>query len=312
MKNFLCLFAAFVLMLASCSKDDDNYNSRNRSSTDYVVSDPIQPVEDYPVMPIYSISPKAITYRMLKDDYDNFGYRTGDSYHYQVNMFNYNGNKIEDVICNYNIDGSNKNYLIKVVFTYSGNLIIKAESYLSDKLFGTTIYSYENEKIKQQVLTLAKDNLDFNSKIVYTYNDDGTVSYNKYMNDGKKAVMEKVVLTILNGNIIKKVLTRDTGSLIICDYKYDIKNNVFKNVLGINLIALGDLSIGADPLMLHNDFGISEFGTNNIIEKTTTVKYLDETISVKKEVFDLEYNNNGFPKKKHFNNYKFDQLLFNY
>jgi len=295
-EKIYCFFAAFLsLLILSCS--DDNLRTHNF---------PNQPNDER------STLPQNITYKMLKDDYDDYGYRTGNSYHYQVNTFTYRGNKIETITCNYLIDGANKNYRIKVIFTYEGNLITKAESYLSDRLLGTTFYSYENNRLKQQILVLSKNNTEFNTKIIYSYHEDGLVAYDKFWFDGEKALTEKALLTIVNGNIIKKVLTRDTGSTIIYDYKYDNEDNPFKNVLGLNLIAFGDLSIGVDPDMLHEDFGISEFGTNNIIEKKTTVKYEDQIISINREIFDLEYYNQGFPKKKYINNVELDELLFVY
>jgi hypothetical protein len=297
MREKLYYFLATFLSVLILSCSDDNLRTHNY---------PNQPVDDRYILP------QNVTYKMLKDDYDDYGYRIGNSYHYQVNTFTYKANKIETITCNYLMDGTNKNYMIKVIFAYEGNLITKAESYLSDKLLGTTFYSYENNKLKQQVLMWSKNNTKFNTKIVYSYNDNGTVSYDKFWFDGEKAHTEKALLTIINGNIIKKVLIRDTSSEIIYDYKYDNEDNPFKNVLGLNLIAFGDLTIGVDPDMLHEDFGISEFGTNNVIEKKTTVKYDDEIISINKEIYDLEFNIDGFPKKKHFNNKELDQLFFVY
>ncbi|MBL0735353.1 hypothetical protein JI750_00515 [Flavobacterium sp. GN10] len=258
-------------------------------------------------LPTQSDLPKAISYKMGTYEYNN-GDMVNIGFYDQVNTFNLNGNKILSISCPYGAD------VMKTVFTYTGNLITKAEGFTFNNLSGRTLYTYENGKLKTLTyLSIHNGLADPVFKLVYAHNTDGTISYKTFRGGSQEAEDGIVVLSFKNGNLVKKYTEYTVAPFYnyTYEYKYDNKNNPLKNILGLSLIALeGTLLFGHD--MAHGDFGITDFGSNNVVEKITTIASAPNDISVYKEYLNYVYNVNGFPLNKTSTDDAQDDVTFTY
>jgi hypothetical protein len=167
---------------------------------------------------------------------------------------NYNGNKIAEVI-----DKDSKS-----IYTYTGDLITKVETYEGTTLTYQVIYSYLNDKLKTITSTYSYVDTNgainvFRNKTVYTYNTDGTVLEERYTIDNATGAETKknntTVYTYANGNLTKTVetststfmttdvdgnpVTNTTVNKNIDTYEYDNKYNPLKNILGFSKILSG-------------------------------------------------------------------------
>lgn len=251
MKKILYSFAFLLLILTSCSSED-------KSTT---------PSENV------SILPKTISFI-----YPSVFLGTNSK-----STYTYNGNKVLNRVS----DGS------KTIFTYDGNSITKQEQFNVDKQGKETknvevAYQYENGKLKTRVfredISDKYPNGQYISRTIYTYNQDGTISYIVYSIDSITQVETKEStgkLTYLNGNLIKSEIKKSSNSFSdeIRVYEYDARKNPLKNVLGFSLLL--------DE--------ISDFGNNNVIRITQTgngssnpAVYLTTYI----------YNDNGYPTRQ--------------
>jgi hypothetical protein len=210
MKKLLYLFTASLLVLTSCSSDDDNSTA--------------VPTEDI------SILPKTISYI-----YPSSFLGTNSK---SINT--YSGNKILNII----------DETSKTIFTYDGSIITKQEEFSLDEKGKETksrevAYAYENGKLKTRIyktgISEANPNGVYITKTVYTHNQDGTISYIVYGIDSKTQVETKQGtgnLTYKDGNLIKSEVN-NTGNSFgngIRVYEYDAKKNPLKNVLGFSLL----------------------------------------------------------------------------
>ncbi|MEO8254694.1 MAG: hypothetical protein ABI554_09965 [Flavobacterium sp.] len=146
-----------------------------------------------------------------------------------INKITYNGNKI---VSQNNTDGFIINY------TYTGDFITKIEAFDDEqKPYFTHEYTYVNGKIDTSIYYSYSDDSS-TTEFKYTHNADGTVSYDivytetsvglPYVANGK--------YTFSNGNLIEAVYSSNDGRKNVVTYKYDKNNNVFKNVVGFNLL----------------------------------------------------------------------------
>jgi hypothetical protein len=128
----------------------------------------------------------------------------------------------------------------KDVYTYTGNLIMKLESFNNAGVVqSSTVYSY-NDKNKMTSLTNTQNNSIY--KIVFNYNIDGTVLATHYSSSSASGALEprgnSSVYTILNGNVIKEESSIvNNGSPIqksTIEYGIDTKKNPFSDVLGFS------------------------------------------------------------------------------
>lgn len=180
--------------------------------------------------------------------------------------FTYNGNKIVSDI----YDGKSKN-----IYTYTGDLITKVESYDYDKLTYTMDYTYTNGKltsIKEQEPSYPSVTTNF------IHNTDGTISYSSNGNGKGK-------LTFKDGNQIENASEGDNGTET---YEYDNKNNPFKNVLGVSALLFNYKERGAHLNAAKNNY----IKRTDIYNGTTSI--LSTSI--------ITYDTNGYPVVDNENN----------
>jgi hypothetical protein len=141
----------------------------------------------------------------------------------------YNGNKVVSFV---------SNNIYKTNFTYTGDLITKVESLDEKNVIDSTIeYLYKDGKVISS--TEKEVGAAYNYKIKYTYNSDGTVSFEEFKIDTTTGVEKEDgtigKYTFKNGNLVKRESSY-YGSENSVTYEYDAKYNPFKNVLGYNLL----------------------------------------------------------------------------
>ncbi|CAM3609187.1 DUF4595 domain-containing protein [Flavobacterium chungbukense] len=239
-----------------------------------------------PQEPVQEVLPKTISFQPKSSN---------EKEKLQTSTFVYNGNKIVSVSC------VAYNKIMKTVFTYEGNFITKTEGFMDNQLITTIKYTYNNDKLKESILTLpsANSDSDFYVKDVFTHNPDGTVSYVRFREHKPDTAEDEKILSFSNSNL-DKITTKYNGEApyykYSYQYKYDNKNNPLKNITGLNLIMLeGTLYNGHD--MPNGDFGINDFGLNNITEKITSISSKNDT-STYVEKFNYTYDKNGYPLTK--------------
>ena len=232
MKKIILLFSVtWTIFLSSCSGSDDE----NTSTTDILLKKTIE---------TYESGGNMITY-------------TRD--------FTYNGNKLVNVV---GIEGNDRE---EERYTYTGDLITKMESLTGSVVEDTEIYEYNaNNQLIKVTATEAGYPSVFRS--VYVYNANGTVSVTNYTGTATDQGQQTSTSTIsfINGDV-SRVERTSTGSASTRIYRYDDKNNPFKNITGLNKIIF---ALGDEPGIVHNMVErINEeqsFPQNN---STTTIQY---------------------------------------
>ncbi len=156
--------------------------------------------------PATSILPKTYTY----------GYNN-------TTKIAYSGNKIVSIV---DSDGG------KTTFVYEGDVISKEQ-----RKGETFEYTYSNGKLSSSIEGSKGDT--YENKIIYSYNTDGTVSFDEFIITNATGVEEKSLsgkYTFKDGNLIKKEISHynglGPGEIDTYEYEYDTKNGAFKNVLG--------------------------------------------------------------------------------
>lgn len=187
----------------------------------------------------------------------------------------YDGNKI--VSASYTAND-------KEVYTYTGNLITKIEDFAEEgNISSKNEITYENGKLKIDVLTEIASDRTYISKRVYTYNANGTISFINYSVDPTTKVETKSsegILTFVNGNLTNKTENFESYTYTKT-YEYDAKNNPFKNILGFNLLIDNETSASL----------------NNVTKLTTVYKRGEEiTTNIFNSVY--EYNDKAYPTKQ--------------
>lgn len=184
----------------------------------------------------------------------------------------YNGNKIVSIT---DEDSSVLKY------TYTGDFITKIEEIdKNGNLAVTTDYTYTNGKLANEIQKAP--NATYYYKTKYTYNADGSVSYDNFR--GTLATGDEQEygatgkFTFKDGNMVKlEVSYYGNDSLHV--YEYDAKNHPLKNVTGLGL--------------LFDD----ETLVNNIVKETST-SGSGANIHTSVTTYTYKYDANNFPTEK--------------
>jgi hypothetical protein len=214
MKKFLAMAAIALFTLTSCSEDDAAPITNN-------------PQEN----PIETVLLKKIITTSISNS--------------TINLINYDSqNRITTIM--------DENGNVRSEYTYAGNKIVKIESNDQDgNLFMRRTFDYDSAgklNIYKKILYGPFIEASLNTtKRTYTYNQDGTVSSTEFTGDENEQTWNRgtVVLTMENGNIIMEAKTVGTETTIR-NYTFDTKNNPYKNVPGVEALALADYNGGVN------------------------------------------------------------------
>lgn len=242
MKKLLYLFSASLLVFTSCSKDDSSTDQNTiLSKVDSATNQTIILSENGTETNQNLILPQKIV---------DLGY---------PHILTYDKNKIVQYI------GEERG--LKIVYTYTGDLITKIE-YLRRDENVTIEYNYKDNRVETFVRTDISEGKTSKEKIAYTYNADHTVDFYRVdLITGEKNHFGKY--TFLNGNIVKF----EGRSGFLETYEYDNKKNPNSNILGFDkLINL-------------------EFSVNNLIKETR----LGDNTRIS---YEYDYNTNGYPTEQ--------------
>ncbi len=216
-------------------------------------------------------------------------------------ILTYDGNKI----LQYTQDNQ------KSIYTYTGDLITKVESYDGATITFQSIYSYLNNKLATVTNTETIINSTtgvttvYKNKTFYTYNPDGTVLEESYKIDNTTGLETKnnrsSVNTYANGNLVKTVSTSTNistytdgnGNLVTDTYvnkttetfEYDTKNTYTKNILGFDKLLFSESSLNN----LVKTAYLSESTTNGVANPTSPA-----TVNI----YIFKYNPNGYPTEE--------------
>lgn len=209
---------------------------------------------------------------LLKKIVFNIG--TADEF---TDTFNYNGNKLTSV----DYEDNSKN-----VYTYDDNdFLIKDEYFEEGTLVASVALEYNSDdQIASYTETFSESSGldDRQYRKVFTYNNDGTLTnevYVNYSNTGFELSWTETI--ILEGNNIAEI-SDDEGYNI--SYTYDDKNGAYKNIHAIEIL----------NILSENEFGALIYGnTNNIasyVESDTSSSfYYNDT-------YEYTYNDENYPK----------------
>jgi hypothetical protein len=133
---------------------------------------------------------------------------------------------------------------VYVFHTYSGNLIMKAGQYYNnDQRITETIYTYniDNKIISTKTTDYQSATGVFTT--LYSYNADGTISYEEYSGDAtnQNTLIRTGKIWRNNEGEISKIETYQNGVLVFRkENTYDDKNASFKNIIGFDKLLLSD------------------------------------------------------------------------
>ncbi|MFH7017092.1 hypothetical protein [Flavobacterium sp. FlaQc-47] len=178
-----------------------------------------------------------------------------------VYTLTYDGNKLKDIATT---DAS------RTVYTYTGDVITKVESYKSGVLQSTDTYAYENGKLMSKI-TANAFSTSSQEKLTLVYNADGTVTVkvSEIVNKVEIPYDSKTIYTFSNGNLVS-TLYSDAGSEKITS-TFDDKKSPFTNITGIKLLL--DLDDNFDFSSVNNTVTniTTTYDSNGKLTQTATV-----------------------------------------
>ncbi|UOK42623.1 MULTISPECIES: hypothetical protein [Flavobacterium] len=193
----------------------------------------------------------------------------------------YNGNRITRIVSS---DGSFFKY------TYTGELITKIEFFKNNVLKYVNFLEYDDNKLitRKQI----RDNTGY--KVVYTYNNDGTISISGYtgdsVNQNTPTDLNKKVFFV-NGLVSKiETYTIIDGNLetLFTNYTYDTANDPTSLILGYDKLTFYDdgnfqnghnltsitYSSSVNDIVDVDDI-VNVYNADNFLSKKTAVDLLD-------------------------------------
>jgi hypothetical protein len=128
-------------------------------------------------------------------------------------------------------------------YFYTGDLITKVESYASNELIRSTIFTYNNKQLITEVaLFYLTDVLEPDSsgyRRTFSYNSNNTISNVEYVGtlSLQNTIIRTGTITLINGEeAIRSYLQIENNTIYTTTKTFDDKNFPFKNVLGVDKI----------------------------------------------------------------------------
>lgn len=184
----------------------------------------------------------------------------------------YDGNKLKDIATT---------LASRSVYTYTGDVITKIESYKSSVLQITEVYAYEGGKLASRIVT-REANKSILDKLTFVYNANGTITskFSQIINKVEVPYDSTTTYIFSNGNLVSTEYVDGLKEKITSTF--DDKKSPFTNITGVKLL-----------LDLDDNFDFSS--VNNAVTNTT-VTYdsagkVEKTVSV---TTINKYNGNNF------------------
>lgn len=225
-----------------------------------------------------------------------------------VTTFNYNGFKIKEATT----IGTNVG-LLKITYSYTGDLITQQDGYIEDQLYVSTEYTYENNRLKTAIFKNTNSGTIFpamnQTKYVYNYVSENLVEIYVYSYSNNDWIptgsLPQVKIYFNNGNIIKREKFSSKGSLTSThNYEYDTNPNIYKNITGFDKLYFTD----SFENVFNRHFDIKDINnSNNVTFFTEQIN----SIYTETKRYSYDLNTDGYPKEKrhHYDNNNIDRYL---
>ena len=179
----------------------------------------------------FGLLPKQITYT----------YGNGDV---STTTYNYDGNKITGYTATGGYD---------VDYTYTNGFLTKIVTHMDSDFIGETTFTYDdNNKLATRVTMNPDGDGMFAMKIVYTHNNDGTITLTYFSGDEEEQTesLGSNLITMENGNITSITLYELDGSVNYTTYfTFDNKYSAFKNVFANDILVLSEGRGGVNNIL---------------------------------------------------------------
>lgn len=218
-----------------------------------------------------------------------------------VVTFVYNGFKIKETTT----IGINVG-LLKITYSYTGDLITQQDGYINDQLYVSTEYTYENNRLKTAVFKNTNSGTIFpamnQTKYVYNYISENLTDIYIYTYSNNDWVLSdspsRVKIYFENGNIIKREKFNSKGLLTsTLNYEYDTKPSIYKNITGFDKLYFTD----SFENVFNRHFDIKDISnSNNVTFFTEQIN----SIYTETKRYSYDLNTDGYPKEKrhHYDN----------
>lgn len=225
-----------------------------------------------------------------------------------VTTFNYNGFKIKEATT----IGTNVG-LLKITYSYTGDLITQQDGYVEDQLYVSTEYTYENNRLKTAIFKNTNSGTIFpamnQTKYVYNYVSENLVEIYVYSYSNNDWIptgsLPQVKIYFNNGNIIKREKFSSKGSLTsTLNYQYDTNPNIYKNITGFDKLYFTD----SFENVFNRHFDIKDINnSNNVTFFTEQIN----SIYTETKRYSYDLNTGGYPKEKrhHYDNNNINRYL---
>ena len=205
--------------------------------------------------------------------------------------FTYNDNKLLEIAGG----GIYLDWVYKIVYTYTGDLITKEIGYLGNGIVYTTEYTYENDKLKTVLLTYDHSTPE---KSVYTYESENVVKIETYTTSYSIDIWQlaynvpTVRINFNKGNILfRENLDKDGNVTSAISYEYDKNPNIFTNILGFDKLFFKN----SYPNNFYRYFHIENI---NNVNNVTFYKEYYGALAVSSDRVGFNYGTNSFPSEK--------------
>lgn len=225
-----------------------------------------------------------------------------------VTTFNYNGFKIKEATT----IGTNVG-LLKITYSYTGDLITQQDGYVEDQLYVSTEYTYENNRLKTATFKNTNSGTIFpamnQTKYVYNYVSENLVEIYVYSYSNNDWIptgsLPQVKIYFNNGNIIKRQKFSSKGLITSThNYEYDNKPNIYNNIIGFDKLYFTD----SFENVFNRHFDIKDINnSNNVTFFTEQIN----SIYTETKRYSYDLNKDGYPKEKrhHYDNNNIDRYL---